>query len=347
MRDYSKDLKVFIILIISILLSYQDLQAQNEQYSFILRASLKGYADSTRFMLQYSDPDNNKEYLTAYITNHVIEFKGKMTRNSGYFLLRTFNIDKNFESINIWLENKEMVLEGEMGKLANATLIGSSTNDIAKNLPRTENPVDEKYIKDLHSFIQQNNESVVAAYIIDVYKKTWGKTITLELYNLLSVPIKQSAYGESISKYLSVNADIKVGSMLVDLSLPDTLGIVRKVTDINGKYVLIEFWGSWCGPCRKENPELVRIYNEFKNKGFEIYAIGIENSRKRWIEAIRKDQLPWVNVSDLKGSESEATDIYGVYEYPSNFLINPNGIVIARNLRGKALQEELARHLNK
>ena len=113
------------------------------------------------------------------------------------------------------------------------------------------------------------------------------------------------------------------------------------LSDLQGQAVYVDFWASWCGPCRKSNPELISVYEEYKDQGFAILGVSLDQDRNNWIKAIEKDQLPWENVSDLKGSENEASLIYNVNAIPDNVLIDENGIIVARTLRGEDLKKKL------
>jgi peroxiredoxin len=128
--------------------------------------------------------------------------------------------------------------------------------------------------------------------------------------------------------------------------MEDTNGEVRKLSDFKDKLVLLEFWASNCLPCRQENPNLIKTYEKFKPKGFEIFAVSQDTKKESWLKAIEKDKLPWLQVSDLKGADNSASLIYGVHGIPDNFLIDQNGIIVGRNLRGKKLNEKLNELLN-
>lgn len=133
------------------------------------------------------------------------------------------------------------------------------------------------------------------------------------------------------------------GDEAPDIKLANAEGKILPLSSLKGKYVLIDFWASWCGPCRMENPNVVRTYHKFKDKGFTIYSVSLDNNKQNWINAIQKDGLEWPNhVSDLKGWQSDGAALYGVHAIPATFLIDKKGIIIAKNLRGQQLEQKLA-----
>ncbi|MCK9326217.1 MAG: TlpA family protein disulfide reductase, partial [Bacteroidales bacterium] len=131
------------------------------------------------------------------------------------------------------------------------------------------------------------------------------------------------------------------GKPAPEISLPNPEGQEVTLSSFRGKYVLLDFWAGWCAPCRRENPNIVKAYNQFKNKGFEIYGVSLDRDRQEWLDAIKTDKLTWIHVSDLQFWNSPAAKQYGVQSIPANFLIDPNGIIIDRNLRGGALEARL------
>lgn len=136
-----------------------------------------------------------------------------------------------------------------------------------------------------------------------------------------------------------------IGKLAPEISLPDTEGNEIKLSSFRGKYVLVDFWASWCGPCRTENPNVVEAYKEFKNKNFTILGVSLDQNKAAWIKAIVQDQLNWKHISDLKMWRSEVVSLYHIEGIPFNVLVDPEGIIIAENLRGDQLKLALAKAL--
>lgn len=143
-----------------------------------------------------------------------------------------------------------------------------------------------------------------------------------------------------------------IGNIAPELKFKDPDGNIRDLNSLRGNIVLVDFWASWCGPCRGENPNVVAAYNKFKGskfkhaKGFKIYSVSLDNNAAAWTGAIKADGLIWPDhVSDLKGWQSAASAMYGVYSIPTNFLLDGNGVIIAKSLRGEALEQELSKLL--
>ncbi len=166
------------------------------------------------------------------------------------------------------------------------------------------------------------------------------------MVTLYSQQLPDSKYTAMLNKQLEGLRSTAVGAMAPDFALPTPDGGSLALSSLRGKYVLIDFWASWCGPCRQENPNVVRMYNLYKDKGFEIFGVSLDQSREKWLGAIEKDKLTWPHVSDLKGWESSAAQLYKVNAIPQTILLDKEGKIIAKGLRGEALEEKLASLLN-
>lgn len=159
--------------------------------------------------------------------------------------------------------------------------------------------------------------------------------------------LRTSYAGKKMAAMIETGKKTNTGVVAMDFTQNDTTGKPVKLSDFRGKYVLVDFWASWCKPCRAENPNLLKAYNKFKDKNFTILGVSLDDAdgRKAWLHAVVKDGMPWTQVSELKGFSSKAAVDYGVNAIPANFLIGPDGKIVARNLRGDQLEKKLAQIL--
>ena len=202
-----------------------------------------------------------------------------------------------------------------------------------------------KEIQEIESaFIRDNPNSYVS---LDIIKNTGGSIPNVEvldsLFKSLTETIRNSSAGKELSERIDKLKLVAVGAIAPDFTQMTPENQPVKLSDFKGKYVLIDFWASWCGPCRAENPNVVKVYNQYKDNGFTVLGISLDNEKGRdaWLKAINKDQLTWTQVSDLKGWYNEVAALYSVKAVPQNFLIDPNGKIIAKNLRGEELAAKL------
>jgi len=161
------------------------------------------------------------------------------------------------------------------------------------------------------------------------------------LLNSLSTRIKNTASAKLMVTRLDIAKKTAIGMKALDFTLPDTSGTSLTLSSFKGKYVLVDFWASWCGPCREENPYLVKVYQQYGGKDFEIIGISLDSQKTPWVKAIEQDGLKWLHVSDLQGPKNEVAKQYDVRAVPQNFLIDPNGVIIAKNLRSSQVEEKL------
>lgn len=333
------------ILFIAAALISTGLIAQEQSRKFEIIGNISGFKDSTYISLYDFATGYNVFMDSAQIIDGRFVFKGFL--NHPYQKLGLDYTTKTSEGYQsdlsiFWVEGGTVHFTAKKGDFRHATITGSSMQEESNLLAATvaQNPGKEKetYI----AYIKAHPNSLIAGEILQIYCKTWGKDTTQLLYGLFSERVRQSPFGKSIHTYLSLTKNIAIGDRFVDFTMPNIKGENISLSDYQNKYVLLDFWGSWCGPCRAENPILIKTYREFNNKGFEILGVSVEANKQWWADAMIKDSITWESVSDLKGQDNEAVLIYGIDHYPANFLIDPNGVIIAKDLRGDALRNKLA-----
>lgn len=206
-------------------------------------------------------------------------------------------------------------------------------------------PVHARIETVLDSFIFSHPDSYVTLDLILENKtmvidpETFGK-----YYDLLSERILASFNGQKLTEKYDKAKQIAIGKA-VDFEQPDIDGNIFKLSSLRGKYVLVDFWASWCVPCRAENPHLLKAYNELKDKNLEIVGVSLDESKAAWLKAVEQDGVPWIQVSDLKGFKTDIAVKYGITAIPQNFLINPDGVIIAKDLRGEDVNKKIASFL--
>jgi len=335
-----------------------------------ISGTVSGLTEGTWLYMRTSKPD--KTIDSCQVSGGKFQMTGSIAEKAAPVYLHTA---KYTNYVHFWLENTSISMTLKAGEFKKGQIRGSSTQDEDKRIADMRKPFEEE-LESLNvilekttdvsarktliaksselrkksqlveqDWVRSNPQSLVAANILNIYTTTWGKEITDALYQNLTPEMKATRYGKEIQDYLSLVKDLKIGDHYADFEQMNTLGNPFKLSQVKGKYILLDFWASWCGPCREENPNLVATYQRFKAKGFTVLGVSLDDDKASWLAAVKKDQLSWDNVSDLKGDKNAVSLMYGINAVPSNFLIDQNGIIIAKNLRGKALDEKLERLL--
>ncbi|MBT2560207.1 AhpC/TSA family protein [Pedobacter sp. ISL-68] len=282
------------------------------------------------------------------------------------------------DGISIILGNENIIITGK-DSLKTAVIKGSSLTDESRKVDDYLRPFyakyeglnkefaaqpeskkqDSQYIQDLEkrakqiekeifdakmAYIKENPTKYMAMMALNSTLGPGFDAIEMEkVFQNLSPDLKESYFGKQVADRIATFKKTQEGVDATDFSQPDVDGKMVKLSDYRGKYVLIDFWASWCAPCRRENPNLVKAYEQYKAKGFEILGVSMDKAtdKVKWLKAIQDDKLSWKQVGDLKGWDNEAGVLYEVKAIPSNFLIDPSGKIIAKDLRGQALDDKL------
>jgi peroxiredoxin len=197
----------------------------------------------------------------------------------------------------------------------------------------------------LQGFVVTHPNSYLGLLILNQLGREGIEPAEIEtLFNALNPDVKNTESGKSLEKSITTAKITAIGAIAPDFTQPDVNGNPVKLSSFRGKYVLIDFWASWCGPCRMESPAVVKAFNKYKDKNFTILGVSLDrpDAKTDWLGAIKKDGLNWTQVSDLKFWGNEAAVLYFVQSIPANFLLDPNGKIIAKDLRGTDLEDKLA-----
>lgn len=217
----------------------------------------------------------------------------------------------------------------------------------AQDLFTAYNRQDNETMK-IDSFITANPKSIVSAYVL--YRNFAYRLSPDEIahnLSLLDPTLQRSRYADALRELITVLRTVEPGKKAPDFTLNDPEGRPVKLSDHRGKYLLLDFWASWCGPCRRENPNVVKAWQKYKDKGFDVFGVSLDRKKENWIKAIKDDHLTWTHVSDLQFWNSAAAKLYGVRAIPSNLLLSPDGTIVAKNLREEELHKKLEELLGK
>ncbi len=203
--------------------------------------------------------------------------------------------------------------------------------------------MDKEVKSALEGYIKSHSKSPISGYAI--YYNFQNSTAPIEelekLVNLLDKSTENTKYGKLGREKLNQMRGTTIGYEALNFAQADPNGKMVNLKDLKGKYVLVDFWASWCGPCRAENPNVVKAYNKYKDKGFTVLGVSFDQNKDAWIKAIATDNLTWTQISDLKGWGNEAGKLYSITSIPQNLLLDKEGKIVAKNLRGAELDAKL------
>lgn len=340
-----------------------------EKGGFTVEGKIKNYEDGEILIINLQD---NESKDTIKVKNGKFTYEGKVDEPTPFMLLAPdilpsqsiFYADKGKVTISFTARDpNSFVVKGcatqkeyedfysktksllvQFDSIQNLAFTGGDQFTQA-DIEKAIMDIQEKYEAVNMQFVKENKSSYVSALLAYEYiRQKPSLTITEKraIREGLDPIIQSSYYGLKMNELLASEKNTVVGGLAPAFTLSSPEGKSIELASFKGKYVLIDFWASWCAPCRAENPNVVLAYARFKKKNFEIIGVSLDENKDQWLAAIKKDKLGWTHVSDLDGWNSKVVSLYNIRSIPSNVLVDPEGKIIAKDLRGADLENKLA-----
>ncbi|MEM9362173.1 MAG: TlpA disulfide reductase family protein [Bacteroidota bacterium] len=346
---------------------------------FVINAKVSGDLENgTKVFLKTTDSLNQLQDIdTTTVENGVFNFTGTQENPKLHYIF----LESNRGNIPLFLENGDIDIKFQKDSLNYAKLKGTPQNELfmkfldesrkmaerARSMQRDMNEaaraqdtatvtaLREEYIElqdDVKNFnvdfAKENPDALISALILGnlLLNKGLPSEEIQQMYEALAPSIKDSGPGKNLKKQLDILKNTDIGSIAPEFSAPTPDGNLLALSDVKGKVTLVDFWAAWCRPCRAENPNIVSVYNKYHDKGLNIVGVSLDARAEDWNKAIEADGLEWNHISNLKRFQDPIAQLYNINAIPAAFLLDENGVIVAKNLRGPALEQKVAELLN-
>lgn len=330
---------------------------------FVITGNIQGLADGD---VMITSPQGQETLVKGPAKNGAFSLKGSLPEPGLYWI--TYGKE---QPQYIFLENSAITITGKQSEIKSLKIEGSKSHSEFLQFRKTFDPLfanlnaialqlqqsaeDKKPAlvqeyntaiatmnKEVGDFVTAKPSSYVSLFLLSVTKQINENISEVEQrFNLLPAALKASAMGKDMENYLAFAKIGAIGSEAVEFTQNDVDDKPVSLSSFRGKYVLLDFWASWCKPCRLENPNVVKAFNKFKDKNFTVFSVSLDQQKEPWLKAIANDKLAWTHVSDLQFWNNAAAQLYHVQSIPQNFLIDPAGKIVAKDLRGEDLEKKL------
>jgi peroxiredoxin len=349
---------------------------------YTISGTANGMENGKKVFIQVMDENNAPTSIdTAVVTNGKFEFKGDIKEVDLAYI--KFDMDG---SMPFFLEEGTITVNYVKDSVHKSTVSGTYNNDLLLEFNKKSNEVGEKLVqfqkenlakmreaqqnqdtvtinaimekndafqKELNTFsedfVSKNNNAILSALLVEnfINQKALEVSKIQTYFNGLTDNVKNSKSGQRVKKLLDAITSVEIGKKAPDFSAPSPDGKTISLKESLGKVTIIDFWASWCGPCRMENPNVVAMYNELHEKGLNIIGVSLDKDAAKWKDAIEKDGLTWNHISNLKFWQDPIAEMYNVKAIPATFILDANGVIIAKDLRGAELKAKVEELLNK
>lgn len=338
-----------------------------QQKGFVITGTVTGLAENSRVTLV--DLNSPTDTLAkGLVKKGTFVLKGSIAEPN----LHQLTFDVAGKKSVMFIGNENITVNGNIENLQQFIVKGSAANNDFNDFQKIFNPLFQKLtalnqkmyatpnqqpndsllavykqtydatIVAIEKFVTDKKTSPVTPFMLVVTRELEQDPITLEKrFNQLTPASQKGFYGKILQEGIATSKFGAVGSEAIEFTQNDTTGKPVSLNSFRGKYVLIDFWASWCKPCRMENPNVVTAYNKFKDKNFTVLGVSLDKVRESWIQAIKDDGLAWTQVSDLQYWNNAAARKYKIESIPQNYLVDPNGKIVGKNLRGQDLETKL------